>query len=322
VPGSVKNVNDVLFLPIVNPKKDVVRVGQVAEAKEIKSTQEIWHKNKKRFIQISANRNKVGLTTAAGGITTALKGVAFPRDYSFNIAGDYEKTVKNQGSFMLAVALTVILIFFVLASIFESYKQPFLIMFSLPLSLIGVAFSLWIFKKPISLGVWIGIMILFGSIVYGSIIIVDKINQRRHGRKNIMRVIFEACKERLRPELITFLMKTIGLLPMVLSRDEAASMWRSLGLTVLCGTITGTMLTLLIIPTAYYLMDNPKKSLRGFLDNMKVIGSALDKVKAPPGVKKFKDDAIKKIPGAKKIPAAPDINTGNKDLVKIPKIKL
>jgi HAE1 family hydrophobic/amphiphilic exporter-1 len=102
---------------------------------------------------------------------------------------------------MLAIALTVILIFFVLASIFESYMQPALIMFALPLSIIGVSFSLWAFKKPISLGVWIGMMILFGSIVYSSIIIVDKINIRRVGRKNMLRVVFESCKERLRPSL-------------------------------------------------------------------------------------------------------------------------
>ncbi|MDR2437648.1 MAG: efflux RND transporter permease subunit, partial [Endomicrobium sp.] len=104
-----------------------------------------------------------------------------------------------------------------------------------------------------------------------SIIIVDKINQRRVGRTNILRVIFESCKERLRPELITFLIKTIGLLPMVLSRDAAASMWKSMSLTVLFGTITGTMLTLLIIPTAYYMMENPKKSFHGMLNNLKFL---------------------------------------------------
>ena len=77
-------------------------------------------------------------------------------------------------------------------------------------------------------------------------------------------MIFESCKERLRPELITMLMKTLGLLPMVLSRDESASMWKTLGLTVLCGTITGTLLTMLIIPTAYYVLERPKESLRNF----------------------------------------------------------
>lgn len=264
-PNSIKNVEEVPFIGIVTPRKDVVYVGQVTDMDRVKSNQEIWRKNKRRFIQISANRSKLGLTTAAEKIKAALKGVAFPQDYSFNISGDYEKTVKNRSQFMLAVALTVILIFFVLASIFESYMQPALIMFSLPLSMIGVAFSLWIFKKPISLGVWIGIMILFGCIVYSSIIIVDKINARRVGRTDLMRVIFESCKERLRPELITMLMKTLGLLPMVLSRDESASMWKSLGLTVLCGTITGTLLTMLVIPTAYYVLEKPKESFYNFL---------------------------------------------------------
>ncbi len=263
-PDSITNVEQIPFIGVVNPRKDVVYVGQVTDMSKLKSNQEIWRKNKKRFIQISANRAKIGLTTAAEKIKATLKGVAFPQDYSFNISGDYEKTVKNRGQFMLAVALVVILIFFVLASIFESYMQPALIMFALPLSMIGVAFSLWIFKKPISLGVWIGIMILFGCIVYSSIIIVDKINQRRVGRTNLLRVIFESCKERLRPELITMLMKTLGLLPMVLSRDESASMWRSLGLTVLCGTITGTLLTMLIIPTAYYVLERPKSSFYKF----------------------------------------------------------
>lgn len=315
IPGTVKNATDVLFLPLINQRKETVRVGQVAIAEEVKSTQEIWHKNKKRFIQISANRDKIGLTTAANGINTALKGISFPRDYSFNISGDYEKTVESQGQFILAVALTIILIFFVLASIFESYKQPFLIMFALPLSIIGVAFSLWIFKKSISLGVWIGIMILFGSIVYGSIIIVDKINQRRVGRTNIIRVIFESCKERLRPELITFLMKTIGLLPMVLSRDEAASMWTSLALTVLCGTITGTMLTLLIIPTAYYLLENPKRSLKGIFKNLdflfNLVGLGKEK-KISGGTKKTQLLPKLELPGLKKKEEEP----------KIPKMKI
>ena len=270
-PNSIKNVEEVPFIGIVTPRKDVVYVGQVTDMDRIKSNQEIWRKNKRRFIQISANRAKLGLTTAAEKIKAALKGVSFPQDYSFNISGDYEKTVKNRSQFMLAVALTVILIFFVLASIFESYMQPALIMFSLPLSMIGVAFSLWIFKKPISLGVWIGIMILFGCIVYSSIIIVDKINARRVGRTDLMRVIFESCKERLRPELITMLMKTLGLLPMVLSRDESASMWKSLGLTVLCGTITGTLLTMLVIPTAYYVLEKPKESFYNFCRSIGVL---------------------------------------------------
>ena len=255
VPGSVASIKDLPFLTLVSPRGDIIQLNQLGEVKEVKANQEIWHKNKKRFIQISANRTKLGLTTAAEKITKTLRTISFPKDYSFNISGDYEKTVANKKQFSFAILMTVILIYLVLASLFESYAQPVLIMSALPLSIMGVAISLWMFNKPISLGVWIGTMILFGSVVYSSIILVEKINTRRIGRRNLLRVIFESCCERLRPELITMLMKTLGLLPMVLSRDEAAAMWRSLGMTILFGTITGTLLTLLIVPVAYYSME-------------------------------------------------------------------
>lgn len=259
VPGTVNAVKELPFLGLVSAHSDLLHLGQIGEIVQVKATQEIWHKNKKRFIQISANRNKLGLTEAANKITKVLSGISFPKDYSFTLSGDYEKTTRNKKQFALAISLTVILIYMVLASLFESYTQPLLIMFALPFSIIGVAFSLWAFKKPISLGVWIGMMILFGSVVYGSIILVEKINTRRRGRTNLVRVIFESCRERLRPELITLLMKTLGLVPMVLSRDEAAAMWRSLGLTILFGTLSGTLLTLLMVPVGYLLMDNARQ---------------------------------------------------------------
>jgi len=261
VPGSVGSVKELPFLGMISARGDQLHLGQIGEISQVKATQEIWHKNKKRFIQISANRNKIGLTEAAAKIGKMLSGISFPRDYSFNLSGDYEKTVRNKSQFSMAITLTVILIYLVLASLFESYAQPLLIMFALPFSIIGVAFALWFFKKSISLGVWIGMMILFGSVVYGSIILVEKINTRRKGRTNLVRVIFESCRERLRPEIITLLMKTLGLLPMVLSRDEAASMWRSLGLTILFGTISGTVLTLLIVPVGYLTMEKVTRRL-------------------------------------------------------------
>jgi HAE1 family hydrophobic/amphiphilic exporter-1 len=272
MPGTVNAVRELPFLGMVSPHGDLLHLGQIGSISEVKSTQEIWHKNKKRFIQISANRSTLGLTEAAQKITKVLSGISFPRDYSFNLSGDYEKTVNNKKQFILAIALTITLIYLVLASLFESYTQPLLIMFALPFSVIGVAFSLWAFKKPISLGVWIGIMILFGSVVYGSIILVEKINTRRKGRTNLIRVVFESCRERLRPEMITLLMKTLGLLPMVLSRDDAAAMWRSLGLTVLFGTISGTVLTLLIVPVGYLVMERVSRRLSTFLP---MVGSAI-----------------------------------------------
>jgi HAE1 family hydrophobic/amphiphilic exporter-1 len=256
VPGSISSIKELPFHMVISRAGNIVHLGQITEIKQTKATQEIWRKNKKRFIQISANRTKIGLTSAVAAMQKVLSGLSFPKDYTYNFSGDYEKTMRNRSQFAMALALTITLIYLVLASLFESYTQPLLIMSALPLSVIGVAITLWVLKKPISLGVWIGLMILFGIVVNSSIILVEKINIRRENRTNLLRVIFTACQERLRSILMTSLTTTLGLLPLVLSRDEAAEMWRSLGLTIIGGMLSGTVLTLFLIPIAYLMLEN------------------------------------------------------------------
>jgi HAE1 family hydrophobic/amphiphilic exporter-1 len=255
IPGTVRSIKELPFHTVISTKGDIVSIGQVADIKQKKATQEIWHKNKKRFIQISANRSKAGLTLAVDKMRKVLSTMKFPKDYSFDFSGDYEKTVRNKKQFSMATVLTIILIYLVLASLFESYLQPVLIMSALPLSIIGVALLLWVAKKSISLGVWIGIMILFGSVVNGSIILVEKINTRRQGKKGLLKPLIGSCKERFQSISIVTLSKILGLVPLVLSRDEAAEMWRALGLTIIGGEITGTVLSLFLIPMAYLQLD-------------------------------------------------------------------
>ncbi|MBN1622246.1 MAG: efflux RND transporter permease subunit [Endomicrobiales bacterium] len=265
VPGTIKSIKMLPYHSLISMTGDTIRLGQIGEIKQTKATQEIWRKNKKRFIQLSANRQKVGLTKAVEKMKGVLASISFPKDYTFAFSGDYEKTVRNKEQFSIALVLTIILIYLVLASLFESYTQPALIMFSLPLSVIGVAFFLWILKKPISLGVWIGFMILFGIVVNSSIMLVEKINLRREGHTNIIKVVFLACQERLRSILMTSLTTTLGLLPLVLSRDEAAEMWRSLGLTIIGGMLSGTILTLFLIPIAFFALERGIELLNSFL---------------------------------------------------------
>ena len=254
-PGTISSTADLPFLRFVSPRGNTISLNQVSYTKQVTTTQEIWHKNKKRFIQISANRNKVGLTAAVDKMRKVLSAVSFPRDYTFEFSGDYEKTVRNQKEFSVALLLMVTLIYLTLASTFESYKQPFLIMLALPLSMIGVAFMLYFTKKSISLGVWIGMMILGGTVVNASILLVEKINTSREEGYGILKAIISSSKERLRSVLMTSLNNIVGLLPLVLNRDEAAEMWRSLGLAVMGGMISGTALTLYVVPLAYYIIE-------------------------------------------------------------------
>ena len=155
----------------------------------------------------------------------------------------------------MALLLTITLIYMVLAALFESYMQPVLIMIAVPYGMVGVGFALWAFNKPVSLGVWIGMMILFGTIVNGSIMLVEKINIRREKMKSVLRAALTGSLDRLRSVMMTSLTTILGLVPLVLSTDEAAAMWRSLGLTLLGGLIVGTILILISIPSAYVLLD-------------------------------------------------------------------
>ena len=257
-PGTVSSAAELPYLRFFTPYGDLVSLNQLGDVKQVTTTQEIWHKNKKRFIQISANRGKMGLTTAVDKMRKALTALNFPKDYSFEFSGDYEKAVKNKKDFSVAIVLTVILIYLTLASLFESYIQPLLIMTALPLSAIGVALMLFIFKKPISLGIWIGLMILGGTVVNASIILVEKINKTRE-KKVLLRSIMESSKERLHSVLMTSLNNIIGLVPLVISTSDASSMWRSLGLAVMAGMFSGTFLTLFLLPAFYYRTVVPLK---------------------------------------------------------------
>jgi hydrophobic/amphiphilic exporter-1 (mainly G- bacteria), HAE1 family len=250
-PGTVKSVKELPFLGIVSPKGDVLTLGQLGDISQVKATQEIWHKNKKRFIQLSADRGKLGLTTAINKMKEKLSSLSFPRDYKYDFPGDYKKTQENKRQFSLALLLTIILIYFVLSSLYESYYQSVLIMVVLPLAVIGVSFILWVTRKPISLGVWMGFMILFGMVVNSSIILVEKININKRKHSNTIRAILTACDERLRSILMTSINTTLGLVPLVLNTSSSSEMWRSLGLTIIGGMISGTILTLFVIPILY-----------------------------------------------------------------------
>ncbi|MFN3967007.1 MAG: efflux RND transporter permease subunit, partial [Endomicrobiia bacterium] len=252
-PNSVKSESELKTLNFVSPYGNVIALNQVADIYKLDTQQEIWHKNKKRFIQITANRKKTGLSTAVKNIDNVLKTLKFPKDYFYKFSGDYEDMVKNQKQFTLVLILTVILIYMTLAALFESYSQPFIIMLSIPLGLIGVSSLLFLFKKPISLGVWVGLMILGGIVVNSAIVMVEKINiYRRKKNYSLLRIIIETPRTYLMEILMTSITTILGVLPLILNPDETAVMWRTLGLTIFGGMLFSTFFVLFFIPLAYF----------------------------------------------------------------------
>ena len=148
------------------------------------------------------------------------------------------------------------MVYSVLASLFESLLHPFVIMFTIPLAGIGALLGLWVTSTPISVGVFIGGILLVGSVVNNAIVLVDRVNQLRRGDGMIkMEALILGTQERLRPILMTTLTTVLGLLPMALGFGEAAELRTPMAVTVIGGLMVSTLLTLVIIPVVYSVLD-------------------------------------------------------------------
>ncbi|OIO38536.1 MAG: hypothetical protein AUJ75_02620, partial [Candidatus Omnitrophica bacterium CG1_02_49_10] len=144
----------------------------------------VWRKNKHRMIQVSANRGKHAFGTASSLIKESIKDMKFPKDYSWRFGENYWRMMENQKQMTFALILTLILVYLVLASLFESYTQPFIIMMTVPIALIGVTIALRSTHKPINIGVLMGAIMLGGIVVNNAIIMIDYINRLMESKYN------------------------------------------------------------------------------------------------------------------------------------------
>jgi HAE1 family hydrophobic/amphiphilic exporter-1 len=149
-----------------------------------------------------------------------------------------------------------------MASQFESVIAPFVIIFTIPLALVGVAVALWLAESPLSVVVFIGLIMLTGIVVNNAIVLVDYVIQLRDRGRSHVDSIVEACAIRLRPVLITTLTTVLGLVPMAVGLGEGAEMRRPMALTVIAGLSSSTLLTLVVIPVVYHIVAGRRRSGR------------------------------------------------------------
>ncbi|MCU0650693.1 MAG: efflux RND transporter permease subunit [Candidatus Omnitrophica bacterium] len=238
----------------VTPEGYMVYLTQLANLKFDLGPSEIWRKNKARMVQVSANTGGVALGTAADKVKEALKDLKMPKDYFWQIGGTYEKMMRNQRELGFALIISLILVYMVLASLFESLTQPFIILITVPLAAIGAIEALLIVNKPVGMGVLIGAMMLGGIVVNNAIVLVDRVNflrQKPEFMGNVRGAVIEASLDRLRPIMMTTLTTTLGLIPMAIDKSESANLWAPLAIIVIGGLTFSTILTLFIIPGAY-----------------------------------------------------------------------
>lgn len=246
-------------IPVDLPGGGVIFLEQIAEFEPSIGPGKIWRKNKNRMIQISANRGAYAFGTAVEKMAKVLREVEYPKDYFYRFGENYSRMVNNQRQMRFALFLMLLLIFLVLASLFESYIRPFIIMGTVPLAMIGSVAALIVSGKSVNIGVLMGFILLGGIVVNNAIVMVDHISRiHKKGTKPLNAAIRGAC-DRLRPVMITSATTILGMMPLALDRSEESALWSPLAITVIGGMLSASILTLFVIPALYMLVEDIKE---------------------------------------------------------------
>lgn len=241
---------------VVNPNAQVpIPLEAVADIRVNEGPSEIRRVDQQRTALITANISGRDLRSVSEDIYAMMQATNMPNDFTYTLAGQNEEMETSMNSLYLALGLAIFLVYIVMASQFESIIHPFVIIFTIPLALIGVILTLFVLNIPLSIVVFLGMIMLAGIVVNNAIVLVDYINQLRARGMEKMQAIAEAGKVRLRPILMTTSTTVLGLLPMALGFGDGAEIRTPMAITVIVGLIASTVLTLVVIPTVYSLVD-------------------------------------------------------------------
>ena len=257
-----KKLDDIRRLTLTTPKGDPVYLEQVCSFVFDLGPSEIWRKNKARMIQVSASKGKLALGEAVKRIKERFDTIEFPKDYFYRFGGSYDRMVENQGQMIIGLLISLFLVYLVLASLFESFLQPFIIMMSVPQAAIGVVTTLKLTQTPISIGVYIAAWLLGGIVVNNAIILVDSINRSRGEGVGLLRCVLRIGERRLRPILMTTTTTLMGLLPLALYRGEGSTLLAPTAVTLIGGLTSSTVMTLFVVPATYVIFEDIRKFLR------------------------------------------------------------
>lgn len=235
------------------------RLREIATFGESQAPKEIYRRGQNRISRVMANMDAgKSLDKVAEEIRRTVKGIELPANYSITVTGEEEKRQESMNSLLFALALSVILVYMVLASQFESLLHPFTILLTIPLAVVGAILLFFITGTTINMMGVIGIVMLVGIAVNNSIILVDRINQLKTDRP-LTDAIVQAGQQRIRPIIMTTLTTILALLPMTFSFGEGASLRSPMAIAVIGGLITSTLMSLMVIPCVYYVLERMKK---------------------------------------------------------------
>jgi hydrophobic/amphiphilic exporter-1 (mainly G- bacteria), HAE1 family len=249
------SIEDVRKL-IVNPAAErPVTLEAVAAVGVARGPAEIRRVAQERVAIITANLAHGDLGAAAAEARDIIDSIPMPAGVTAMVSGQNEEMQESFRSMQFALVLAVFLVYLVMASQFESLIHPFVILFTIPLALVGAVLALYVTGTTVNVVAFIGVIMLAGIVVNNAIVLVDLINQLRAEGMEKTAAILAAGRARLRPILMTTLTTVLGLLPMAIGFGDGAEVRTPMAIAVIGGLLTSTILTLVVIPVVYSLLD-------------------------------------------------------------------
>jgi len=248
---AVTTLTDIENIGITNPMGQVIRLGEIADIKEYWSPPSIERKRRERIVSVSFTPYKRSLTKIQADVQQAISEIEVPSGVMVQISGAIQDQMEAFADIAFLIVVSLILVYLVMASQFESLRMPFIIMFSIPFAFSGVAIALFLTKTTLSIISAIGAVMLIGIVVKNAIVLVDFINLMRDRGNELYHAIEMSGKSRLRPVLMTSLTTILGMLPLALSSGSGSELWSPMGIAVIGGLIFSTLVTLILVPVVY-----------------------------------------------------------------------
>lgn len=245
------SITDLENILIASPTGSMVRLKELGSIEQTMTPPNIERKRKQRVVTVSAVPYQITLGQLAAQIQGQVDEMGVPQGMTVEIGGAYEDMAESFMDIGLLALLSILLVFIVMASQFESFKMPVIIMISILFIVPGIIFTLLITGTNLSIIAALGAVLLVGIVVKNGIVLVDYINLMRDRGVELNKAIIESGKSRLRPVLMTAFTTMLGMLPMALSRGEGSEIWSPMGIAVIGGMMFSTVVTMVMVPVVY-----------------------------------------------------------------------
>ncbi len=255
--SSRREIEDIENLTIVSPlTQKQIRLSNIARIYEGYGPLNIQRQNRERMVQVECNAYKRSSGKIIEDMKKAMQDMVFAKDIIINFGGEAEEQKKAFRDLALLLLLGIILVYMIMAAQFESLLDPFIIMFSMPFTFIGVILGLLLTGTTLNIISYLGAIMLMGIVVNNAIVLISYIIILRARGLSVYDAITNAGRDRLRPVLMTTITTLVGLLPLALSSGEGSETWKPLGVTMFGGLLVSTMITMLFVPTLYAVFES------------------------------------------------------------------